>query len=151
MKGSGFKYSICIITVVIILLVTFLYFYFGLSVNTKTIAVENVILEDNSFYMKGTSVDSSKAFVGYTYETKNNNLYLTLKYTIVNNFRDTGDFEIKIINKFNNVSKVILKGKDVDDLKVIWTKTSKSIPITRVEASIWGLCSNGTKNSNIIP
>lgn len=101
------------------------YSFIGNKVDTGSLQIKEIDAANNKLYIAGTTINSGMAFVGYDYSIVKDSLYLTTRYVLVNPFHKNGDFNITINSNFAEINKIYLQGKDVTDLKLIWSNGSK--------------------------
>jgi hypothetical protein len=99
----------------------FAYFQFGLVESPKSLMVTGVRVDAGMVKITGETTSSGTAFTGYTYQLEGNDLVVQLKYALVNPLHQTGGFSIVVEEE--NIQRVILRGRDAGDQKVIWPET----------------------------
>lgn len=117
------KKILCVVIIIIgiLLIGSIRYLMVGNEVNTNSLFVKNIDVNNDKLYIAGLTINSGEAFAGYDYTIENENLYLKLRYTIVNQFHGNGDFSITINDNLMNIKKIYLQGKESEDLKLVWT------------------------------
>lgn len=117
------KKILCVVIIIIgiLLIGSIKYLMVGNGVNTNSLFVKNIDVNNDKLYIAGLTINSGEAFAGYDYTIENENLYLKLRYTIVNQFHGNGDFSITINDNLMNIEKIYLQGKESEDLKLVWT------------------------------
>ncbi|MTV48532.1 hypothetical protein GJ688_05990 [Heliobacillus mobilis] len=109
-------------------MVVSIYGFFSLFIQGKLVHPDSVVIEqvkgesDNSLYIKGDIMSSSLGFSGYNCMVEKNSLYLQLRYSLVSSIHPTGNFEIKIPEGLDDVTKMYLVGTDRRDIKLIWSR-----------------------------
>lgn len=114
-------YSLIIILLMIIFF-TVTYLKDGTVVDTGSLFVTRTEIIGDKLFIYGSTANSGQAFAAYSYITKDNNIYVKLKYSIVNPFNKYGDFIIVINEHLTSINNVYLQGNRADDLKLVWTK-----------------------------
>lgn len=110
-----------IIFMVIVLISSITYLEFGLYVNTGVLHIKNIAVSNQNLQVLGTTTNSGEAFAGYNYTMENSNLYLKLRYSVVNPIHRSGDFNITIKENVKNIKNAYLQGSKPEDKKLIWT------------------------------
>ena len=108
--------------IVLILAVGITYMSIGLRANTNSLIINNISLNNKTLQITGTTTGSGEAFAGYGYSIKDDNLYLKIRYSIVNPMHRIGDFNISIKGEAYKVKKIYLLGNKAEDIKLIWSK-----------------------------
>jgi hypothetical protein len=112
---------VAVIIIVILLIGSIRYLTVGNGVNTKSLFVNDIEVNNEKLHIVGTTTSSALAFAGYYYTIENQSLYLKLRYTIVNQFHSNGDFSITINDNLMNIKKIYLQGMESEDLELVWT------------------------------
>ncbi|MCL1865852.1 MAG: hypothetical protein FWF82_00405 [Oscillospiraceae bacterium] len=125
MKKSKSKKIIIIVASVVVLLIVSVYpmARYGwkmsgvlLCESPSSVIVSSVSVGDDSVTLKGNTTSSATAFVGYIYETKDNTLYVGLKYNLLFGFSDRdGSFDISI-PVGDGIDKVVIKGGTAEEI-----------------------------------
>lgn len=94
----------------------------GTPADTKSIIINQIELKDAEMFVEGMTTYSAVGFSGYKYTIKDENLYLQLRYTLVNKINPHGDFSFRIEDDFKDINKIFLQGSEPNDTKLIWKK-----------------------------
>jgi hypothetical protein len=97
-----------------------IYLVFGVYVDTYGTSAEIISVSDKDMKISGGTASSGQAFAGYNYTIKDDNLYLKLRYCIVNPIHRYGDFNITIKGNMKNIKNVYLQGIKSEDKKVVY-------------------------------
>lgn len=110
-----------VVIVAIILSGIMIYMCRGIRVSSGTLIIKNVSVNNETLQISGTTNSSGEAFAGYDYTIRNNNLYLIIRYSLVNPIHHTGDFNILIKYKSDKIKNIYLEGKKTSDEKLVWS------------------------------
>ncbi len=110
--------------IISLLFVIFGYFYFveGMYVDTATIGIKNIKVSEENISIEGFTTSSATGFSKYTYYIQNDNLYLKLKYSLVNKVNSEGDFNLTIHEPSAQIRKIFIQGRDQLDQRLVWEK-----------------------------
>lgn len=112
---------VAFIIIAVILVSSITYMNIGIQANLKTILIRNIAVSNKTIQILGTTASSGEAYAGYSYIIRNNNLYLELRYCIVNPIHHTGDFNILIEDNAIKIKNIYLQGGKTGDKKLVWT------------------------------
>jgi flagellar basal body-associated protein FliL len=118
---SIIAFLIVILVITIGLIYSYLFIY-GSYTDTQSIIIQEVKIDDYFISIKGTTTNSAEGFSGYNYSIKNKNLYIKLRYSLVNKLNPVGDFNIRQGGEFEGILKVYLRGDQKENLKLLWSK-----------------------------
>lgn len=118
------KKIVCGLSLAIMIPVVFYYnvFMHGSYINVEHYDVREVLLEDDSLSFKGYIYSSADAFSGYKYEVIDENVYLSLRYSMVSRFNRSASSKILINDDFSSVKNVYLLGRGNDDVRLILSR-----------------------------
>ena len=94
-------------------------FGFDMCESPSVLCVEKVYVTDETVYIVGNTSSSATSYVGYTYEIKDNVLYLGIKQNLLFGFSvRNGGYSFVIEDDFKNIEAVCLVNKKEE--KYIW-------------------------------
>ena len=86
----------------------------------KVLCVETVYVTDETVHIVGNTSSSATSYIGYTYEIKDNVLYLGIKQNLLFGFNNrNGGYSFVIEDDFKNIESIQLINKK--DKKCIWS------------------------------
>ena len=95
-------------------------FGFDMCESPKVLCVETVYVTDETVHIVGNTSSSATSYVGYTYEIKDNVLYLGIKQNLLFGFNNrNGGYSFVIEDDFKNIESIQLINKK--DEKCIWS------------------------------
>lgn len=95
-------------------------FGFNFCANPDNILVKNIEYNEGIVKLTGNTSSSGDYFAGYTYEIKDDNLYIGLKYNLKIFSNKDGDFDVEFDINEKNINKIYIKGKN--ETKEIWSE-----------------------------
>jgi hypothetical protein len=116
------NFLLLVIVIIIIAAGSILYLAVGKVIDTNSVHIENLKVDNDKLQVRGTTFSSAEAFDGYNYTINDNSLYLKLRYSIVNPIHHDGDFNIILHDNLKNIKYIYIQGKRAEDKKLIWTK-----------------------------
>ena len=123
-----FKIAVIVLSILLILqLAVFLtarygwkLFGFDMCESPKVLCVETVYVTDETVHIVGNTSSSATSYIGYTYEIKDNVLYLGIKQNLLFGFNyRNGGYSFVIEDDFKNIESVCLVNKKEE--KCIWS------------------------------
>ena len=123
-----FKIVVIILSILLILqLAIFLTARYGWKIlgfdmceSPNVLCVETVYVTDETVHIIGNTSSSATAYIGYTYEIKDNVLYLGIKQNLLFGFNNRNDrYSFVIEDDFKNIESIQLINKK--DKKCIWS------------------------------
>ena len=95
-------------------------FGFDMCESPKVLCVETVYVTDETVHIVGNTSSSATSYIGYTYEIKNNILYLGIKQNLLFGFNNrNGGYSFIIEDDFKSIESVCLVNKKEE--KCIWS------------------------------
>jgi len=95
-------------------------FGFDMCESPKVLCVETVYVTDETLHMVGNTSSSATSYIGYTYEIKDNVLYLGIKQNLLFGFDNrNGGYSFVIEDDFKNIESIQLINKK--EAKCIWS------------------------------
>lgn len=113
---------ILVIVITIIAAGSTAYLAVGKVIDTNSVHIEKLKVDNDKLKAYGTTSSSAEAFDGYSYKIDYNILYLKLRYSIVNPIHQNGDFQIILHDNLKNIKYIYIQGSMAEDKKLIWTK-----------------------------
>lgn len=96
------------------------FFGFDMCESPDVLQIDTVYVTDEIVHIVGTTSSSATSYVGYTYELKDNVLYVGIKQNLLFGFIDRiGAYSFTIKGDFDNIESVCLVNKK--DEKRIWS------------------------------
>jgi hypothetical protein len=116
--------SITLIAVILIaILAGRIYLAYGRVVDTQSIIVKEIKVEDNRLELKGNTTKRTLSLVSHKYKIKEGDLFLKLRFALGAKKQRGSNFEAAFEeNDLREIEKVYLQGKQKDDLKLIWER-----------------------------
>lgn len=111
-----------IISAILLSALYFLGFVYGSYIEVENYSVREITVQDNILHLTGTTNSSGQAYSGYSYEMKDGNVYIKIRYSLVSRFNQSGEANIVIEDDFENVENVYLQGSKKDDTRLIWSR-----------------------------
>ncbi|RXV59356.1 hypothetical protein DWB64_15955 [Fusibacter sp. A1] len=118
----------------VILLIIFgfvsLYIYYyeiGSIVSAKSIYINEMEISDNGIFITGSTMNSALAFKSYESYSKENRIYIKMRYVLSGSIlnKRTGNFTIEIKEDMKNIHEILFEGEEGTDIKSVWKKVSK--------------------------
>ena len=95
-------------------------FGFDMCESPKVLCVETVYVTDETVHIVGNTSSSATSYIGYTYEIKDNVLYLGIKQNLLFGFDNrNGGYSFVIEDDFKNIESIQLINKKEE--KCIWS------------------------------
>ena len=95
-------------------------FGFDMCESPNVLCVETVYVTDETVHIVGNTSSSATAYIGYTYEIKDNVLYLGIKQNLLFGFNNRkGGYSFVIEDEFKNIESIQLVNKNEE--KCIWS------------------------------
>ena len=95
-------------------------FGFNMCESPKVLCIETVYVTDDTVHIVGNTSSSATSYIGYTYEIKDNVLYLGIKQNLLFGFNyRNGNYSFVIEDDFKNIESIQLINKK--DEKCIWS------------------------------
>ncbi len=95
-------------------------FGFDMCESPKVLCVETVYVTDETVHIAGNTSSSATSYIGYTYEIKDNVLYLGIKQNLLFGFDNrNGGYSFVIEDDFKNIESIQLINKKEE--KCIWS------------------------------
>ena len=95
-------------------------FGFDMCESPKVLCIETVYVTDETVHIVGNTSSSATSYIGYTYEIKDNVLYLGIKQNLLFGFNyRNGNYSFVIEDDFKNIESIQLINKK--DEKCIWS------------------------------
>ncbi len=95
-------------------------FGFDMCESPNVLYVETVYVTDDTVHIVGNTSSSATSYIGYTYEIKNNILYLGIKQNLLFGFNNrNGGYSFIIEDDFKSIESVCLVNKKEE--KCIWS------------------------------
>jgi len=95
-------------------------FGFDMCESPKVLCVETVYVTEETVHIVGNTSSSATSYIGYTYEIKDNVLYLGIKQNLVFGFNNrNGGYSFVIEDDFKNIESIQLINKK--NKKCIWS------------------------------
>jgi len=95
-------------------------FGFDMCESPNVLCVETVYVTDETVNIVGNTSNSATAYIGYTYEIKDNTLFLGIKQNVLFGFNNrNGGYSFKIEDDFENIESIQLVNKKEE--KCIWS------------------------------
>lgn len=95
-------------------------FGFNMCESPKILCVETVYVTDKTVHIVGNTSSSATSYIGYTYEIKDNTLYLGIKQNLLFGFNNrNGGYSFAIEDDFENIESVYLVNENEE--KCIWS------------------------------
>ncbi len=96
------------------------FFGFDMCENPNVLCIETVYVTDEAVHIAGNTSSSATAYIGYTYEIKEDVLYLGIKQNLLFGFTNrNGGYSFTIEDDFENIKSVYLVNKNEE--KCIWS------------------------------
>lgn len=93
---------------------------FDMCESPKVLCVETAYVTDETVHIVGNTSSSATSYIGYTYEIKDNVLYLGIKQNLLFGFNNrNGGYSFVIEDDFKNIESIQLINKK--DEKCIWS------------------------------
>ena len=87
-------------------------FGFDMCESPNVLCVETVYVTDETVHIVGNTSSSATAYIGYTYEIKDNVLYLGIKQNLLFGFNNrNGGYSFAIEDEFKNIESIQLVNK----------------------------------------
>lgn len=95
-------------------------FGFNMCESPKILCIETVYVTDKTVHIVGNTSSSATSYIGYTYEIKDNALYLGIKQNLLFGFNNrNGGYSFAIEDDFENIESVYLVNETEE--KCIWS------------------------------
>ena len=95
-------------------------FGFDMCESPEVLCIETVYVTDETVHIVGNTSSSATSYIGYTYEIKDNVLYLGIKQNLLFGFNNrNGGYSFVIEDDFKNIESIQLINKK--DEKCIWS------------------------------
>ncbi|MBQ8002803.1 MAG: hypothetical protein IJ297_05110 [Clostridia bacterium] len=96
-------------------------FGFDMCENPDMLYIEQVYVTEDGVHIAGNTMSSASSYVGYTYEIKDNTLFLGIKQNLLFGFISRiGTYSVEIKDDLKNVEAICLLGGD-NISKCIWS------------------------------
>ena len=108
-------------------------FKFDMCENPDVLCIETIFVTDKSVHISGKTSSSATSYIGYTYEIKDNVLYLGIKQNLMFGFHDRiGSYSFVIEDDFENIESVYLLNKNEE--KCIWSLSEDKKYMEKIKA-----------------
>ena len=95
-------------------------FGFDMCESPKVLCIETIYVTDETVHIVGNTSSSATSYIGYTYEIKDNVLYLGIKQNLLFGFNcRNGNYSFVIEDDFKNIESIQLINKKHE--KCIWS------------------------------
>lgn len=92
--------------------------------NPYIVAILDVNVSDKKITLKGTLVNSSLQFKGYTVKYENEILYISIEGGLIS-LSKPKDIDISIDNTYGKIKKIYLQGDTTSNIMLIYPKKNK--------------------------
>ena len=93
------------------------------TLDPNSIAINDIIVEENVISISGSITDSAISFKDYKINNKNNKLYIEIRGKSINFGKKDGTFNIKVDSeKYGDISEIYFTNSDESETLKIWPK-----------------------------